>query len=442
MAIATLSTFLRSLRARLGPSSGALTDGQLLDRWLAQRDEAAFELLVWRHGPAVLGVCRRLLPADDIEDAFQATFLALHRKAGSIGDRQAVGGWLYQVAYRAALRIRAAASRQPRQAQPGLNPPAPEEVRGDELRPVLDEEVSKLPEKLRGAFVLCCVEGLTLDEAAGQLGCPPGTVSSRLTRARQRLRQRLTWRGVGLPAGACAAGLSRSTASACVSTTLVRSTVQAAARVAAGQAAEVVVTARAAAVLEAVLRTMFMTRLKVAAMLFLVMGAVTGTAGLGYRARAAGELPERPPVGLVAEEKPAPARAETDKEARERLEKALAELQQRLRQAQAQAEVERARYLVQRQETELVKRELNRSRTEIDGVLTRVDIEKNTLSLTLGQTALALEAVPISAEAKFYLGEKECSINDLKPGMKASLRVATEKDKSMVVLIRGQAKKK
>jgi hypothetical protein len=128
--------------------------------------------------------------------------------------------------------------------------------------------------------------------------------------------------------------------------------------------------------------------------------------------------------------------------ARERLEKELAKLRVQLQQARAQAEVERARYLVQRQETELVKRDLDRSRTEIGGVLKRVDIEKNTVSLTLGETALALEAVPISAEAKFYLGQKECSINDLKPGMKAALKVTTEKDKSLVVQIRGQAEEK
>src|SRR5262245_5809792 len=199
MPTAQLGTFLRSLCRRRGIPPGGLSDARLLERWLDARDEAAFELLVWRHGPAVLGLCRRLLAdAHDVEDAFQATFLALVRKAGSIGRQEAVGGWLYRVAYRVALRARAASARRRREtALPELPaPPAPDDLAWRDLRPVLDEEVERLPGRLRSAFVLCCVEGLSQEEAAGRLGCAPGTVSSRLTRARQWLRRRLARRGI------------------------------------------------------------------------------------------------------------------------------------------------------------------------------------------------------------------------------------------------------
>jgi hypothetical protein len=184
---------------------------------------------------------------------------------------------------------------------------------------------------------------------------------------------------------------------------------------------------------------MFLAKLKVAAVVLLALGvAGAGTAGLAYRARAAG----RPEAGPPGPGKPAPARAETDKAARERLEEEVRKLRQLVAKLQTQAEVERLKFLVQRK-AQQVEEELKRSREEIDGVLRGVlkgvDVEKNTVSLTLGRTKLALEAVPISVDAKFYLGDKECSINDLKPGMPASLRVVSEKDKSVVVLIRGRA---
>src|SRR5262245_42697302 len=190
-----LGTFLRQLRRVTAPkAAGGLSDAELLERWLTQHDQAAFEVLVWRYGPLVLGVCRRLLRDGDAEDAFQATFLALVRKAASIGRRERVGSWLYKVAYRVALR----AARTVRTA-----PPLPEvpvaggeaEVMWRDLRAVLDEEVNRLPEKYRTAFVLCHLQGLTNAEAARALGCPLGTVLSRLSWARERLRQRLTRRG-------------------------------------------------------------------------------------------------------------------------------------------------------------------------------------------------------------------------------------------------------
>ena len=154
MATRQLSTFLHRLR-RAGCDGAGLSDTELLERFVRGRDEASFEVLVWRHGPMVLAVCRRLLRREqDAEDAFQATFLALVRKAAAIGRREAVASWLYKVAYRAALRVRAEAAKQPPDnpaAAHGLPAPAAPEPGRDDLRPVLEEEIDRLPEKYRAA---------------------------------------------------------------------------------------------------------------------------------------------------------------------------------------------------------------------------------------------------------------------------------------------------
>jgi len=205
---------LRSLRAVLKRVYGLLpppgqreaSDAALLARFAHGGDEAAFELLVWRHGPTVLGACRRVLRHEqDAEDAFQATFLALARKAASIGNGASVGCWLSKVAYRIALRARQAARR--RQAwldewlPPEVDTSGPAELLArQEIGPVLEEEIRLLPEKFRGAFVLCYLEGKTNAEAAELLRCPKGTVLSRLSRARARLRRRLTVRHAALAA--------------------------------------------------------------------------------------------------------------------------------------------------------------------------------------------------------------------------------------------------
>src|SRR5262249_12575449 len=154
-----------------------------------------------------LGVCRRLLGhAQDAEDAFQATFLALVRKASSIHKQAAVGSWLYKVAYRVALRARLRSARRPagRSEFHGLTGPPAREPCWDDLWPVLDEEVGRLPRCYRDTFILCYLQGKTNEEAARELGCPLGTVVSRLARARQRLRVSLTRRGLAVSAGALA----------------------------------------------------------------------------------------------------------------------------------------------------------------------------------------------------------------------------------------------
>jgi RNA polymerase sigma-70 factor (ECF subfamily) len=241
-----LRTILKRVRHILQPEHPpGVTDSQLLDRFLSQRDEAAFELLVWRHGPMVLGVCRRVLQdAHDAEDAFQATFLTLARKGDSIGRRESLGGWLYTVAQRIALRARARQARRTSRERP-LPPFMVEEAACDpsemlawrELRPLLDAEVARLPEKYRDAFVLCYIEGKTNEEAAEQLGCPKGTILSRLSRARERLRKRLSSRGVLLAAAPFALLLVRHARTlAEVSPALVQGTAGMAALIAAGKA--------------------------------------------------------------------------------------------------------------------------------------------------------------------------------------------------------------
>jgi RNA polymerase sigma factor (sigma-70 family) len=171
MAGGQLNTFLRHLRRVVLPcAAGELSDAQLLKRVVEGRDEAAFEVLVWRHGPMVLGVCLRVLRREhDAEDAFQATFLALARKAGSIGKRESLGSWLYKVAYRIALRAGARAPAQPLPPEPLCDGAAPEPILNllwQEMRTAIDEEVNRLPDKYRAAFVLCCLEGQSLDRAA------------------------------------------------------------------------------------------------------------------------------------------------------------------------------------------------------------------------------------------------------------------------------------
>jgi cobalt-zinc-cadmium efflux system membrane fusion protein len=284
MAGEQLRTFLRRLR-RFGPELGGVPDAQLLERFVTRRDEAAFEVLLWRHGGLVLHVCARLLRhAEDAEDVFQATFLALTRRGGSIGKGEAVASWLYKVAYRLALRVRARAAREERQQSGRALPaqPAGSEV-GSDVRPVLDEEINRLPEKYRGPVVLCYLEGKTTEEAARQLGCPRGTICSRLAWARQRLRGRLARRGLALSG----VGL----ASACPSpATLIGATLEAAVLFASRQAAGGALPGPAAALAEGVLRAMALTRLKVAAGVLLVLSVLGLGAGL-YAQRARPEKP-------------------------------------------------------------------------------------------------------------------------------------------------------
>jgi RNA polymerase sigma factor (sigma-70 family) len=205
----TLHTILRHIHRRAGgPDAHPLTDAQLLERYVAQHDAEAFAALVRRHGRLVLAACRRCLTAEaDVEDAFQATFLVLLRKAGSIRRRQALGCWLYHVAGRCANEARLTAERRRRRERQSAllipTPPAPDPS-WREVCELLYVELDRLPEKLRLPLILCYLDGKTRDEAAAQLGWSLGALRGQLERGRSLLRARLSRRGVELTAGVLA----------------------------------------------------------------------------------------------------------------------------------------------------------------------------------------------------------------------------------------------
>src|SRR5437763_5306640 len=282
MPTSPLNRVIQHLLADLRPDGDALTDGELLGRFLRSRDQDALAALVRRHAPMVWGVCCRLLHNHhDAEDAFQATFLVLVRKAADM-PRQAVANWLYGVARQTAVRLRATAAKRGRREMQVVNMPEPgtrsqeSGVSGQQwadLQSVLDEELSRLPDHYRGVIVLCDLEGMTRKEAARQLGIPEGSVASRLARARVMLAKRLTQRGVVFSGGSVAAVLSAGSASASAPPALVSSTIKAASLLAAGRAAGVI-SAKVAALTEGVVKTMFVTKIKGVLAVVLVVAAL------------------------------------------------------------------------------------------------------------------------------------------------------------------------
>ncbi len=275
-----------------------LPDRDLLERFIRDRDEAAFAALVQRHGPMVLGVCRRVLRhAQDAEDACQAAFLVLARKAVAIRKRESVGSFLHGVAYRVAIRLHRDVARRRARETAVEDVPQPEaaEVTWREVRRVLDEELRRLPERFQAPLLLCYVEGRTRDEAAQQLGWSPTTLRGRLERGRELLRARLTRRGVTLSAAILGATLTRHAAAALPATLFVRilrTTVAAAGAV----------PATVASLTEGVLKAMFLARLKFAAVVVLMIGF----AGLGAVVLTGGPLPARPPAAGAAQAGDAP----------------------------------------------------------------------------------------------------------------------------------------
>jgi RNA polymerase sigma factor (sigma-70 family) len=209
------SSLLRHVyRMAAAPEDAPETDRDLLRRFALQRDEAAFTTLVRRHGPMVLELGQRVLRnRHDAEDVLQATFLVLARKAGALTWHASIGPWLHEVACRLARKAKGAAARRCARLGRLQDRPAPEQAQDQGRQAVLDEELTRLPQKFRAPLVLCYLEGATRDEAAQQLACPLGTLKSRLERGRALLRGRLQRRGVTLSAGLLAAGLTQQAAS-------------------------------------------------------------------------------------------------------------------------------------------------------------------------------------------------------------------------------------
>jgi len=286
MAIVQMSRFLRRLtRGMAAETLGELADRQLLERLLAAQDEAVFEALVRRHGPMVYRVCWRVLQqAEDTEDAFQATFLLLARKLQTVRKRDSLASWLHGVAHRIALDAKAQGARRCRhQARAAANshPGPPEDITWRELRTVLDEELGRLPEKWRLPLILCYLEGRSQEEAARQLGWSKSTLLRRLEEARAALGRRLTGRGVVWPAALSAVLLSDCVAPAALAPGLVGSTVEAATQIAAGQAAVGIISAKVAALTEGGMKTMLLTKLKIATAVLVLLaglGVALGTA--------------------------------------------------------------------------------------------------------------------------------------------------------------------
>jgi RNA polymerase sigma factor (sigma-70 family) len=286
------------------------TDGQLLEQFLARHDEAAFAALVRRHGPMVLGVCRRVLGnAADAEDAFQATFLVLLRRAPSLVGRAVLGAWLHGVALRTALKARVDCARRRAREQAGAKPEAAAPAVRNDWLPLLDEELGRLPEKYRLPVVLCDLEGRTRQEAAGLLACPEGTVAGRLARGRAMLAKRLLRRAGSLSA-ALSAALPGGVARAVLAPGLLAATVRAAVVVAAGEVtAPGTVSVPAVVLARGVVEAMIWNKVKIVMLLVLLAAGSAGAGGLAYRALAGEGQPrqteergEKPPVKKDREE--------------------------------------------------------------------------------------------------------------------------------------------
>jgi RNA polymerase sigma factor (sigma-70 family) len=277
-------------------AAGPLSDEELLGRFVARRDEAAeaaFAALVERHGPMVLGVCRRVLgDRHQAEDAFQATFLVLTRKASTIARRGQLANWLFGVACRTALGARTREMRRKAREQRGhaiaqcsVEPASDEQADLGELRGILDEELARLPDRYRGALVLCELEGLSRRAAARRLGIPEGTLASRIARAKDVLRARLARRGLALSTIALNAGLAREAEAGAlvISSSFIDSTTQAAMHIAAGACIAEVASTSVASLTQGVLKAMLLSKSK-AVILGLATAAVI-TTGFGVVAQ-------------------------------------------------------------------------------------------------------------------------------------------------------------
>jgi RNA polymerase sigma factor (sigma-70 family) len=308
MTNSSMSEFFQSLRrASLRRDEAGLTDGQLLDAYVRSREEAAFAALVRRHGPMVWGTCRRILGNEgDAEDAFQATFLVLVRKAASIVPREQIANWLYGVARQTAVKARAlAVKRKTREKQVKVMPEpfTPEQAGSDDLLPLLDQELGRLPDKYRTSIVLCDLEGKSYKQASRQLGCPEGTLAARLTRGRAMLAKRLARHRLAVTSGTLATVLSQS-ASASVPDSVVSSTIKAASLFAAGTAAAIgAIAPSAVALTEGVLKTMLLSKLKIATALLLTAAVLSVAVGVAYQTQAGEKAPKA--VAMAAERAPA-----------------------------------------------------------------------------------------------------------------------------------------
>jgi RNA polymerase sigma factor (sigma-70 family) len=291
----SLNLLLRQVRRLAGCSGeGHATDRLLLERFVESREDGAFAELARRHGPMVWGVCRGVLRNwHDAEDAFQATFLVLARKAPSIRRPEALAGWLYGVAYHLARKAQAGAARRAgridnpsysigehrKEDMPANDPVL--DITCRELQRTVQEELARLPDKYRVPLVLCYLEGKRQEDAARELGCSEGALRGRLHRGRERLRQRLLKRGLTV-SSTLVAGVLTQTASALVPVALLKTAIHAGLLAAAGKSAAGVVAGRAAVLADGAIQAMFAGKVKFGMVVFMIFGL----AGLGLTAAA------------------------------------------------------------------------------------------------------------------------------------------------------------
>jgi RNA polymerase sigma factor (sigma-70 family) len=293
-----INEVVRHLRRAVGQQAGtALTDRQLLAAFIDHRSEEAIAALVRRHGTMVWGVCLRLLGNHhEAEDAFQATFLVLVRKAATIRPRAMVGNWLHGVARQTARKARALLARRRMRERPMTDVPdaetAPQD-REDDLLMLLDEELTRLPDKYRVAIVLCDLEGHTRRDAARQLGLAEGTLAGRLTRGRALLARRLARHSAALSGGSVAAALAESAARAVVPAAVLSTTIKAAILVASAPGTGAI-SAPVAALTEGVLRTMLLTKVRTVVGIGIVLGFLLVGGVFGYDAFAADKAASPP----------------------------------------------------------------------------------------------------------------------------------------------------
>ncbi len=316
MATKQLNRVIDTLRKAALPQEGTgLRDGQLLESYIHSREEAAFAALVHRHGPMVWGVCRRVLDNhQDAEDAFQATFLVLVRKAATVTPKESVANWLYGVAHQTAIKARATtARRRGREKQVTAMPePALEQQQlWNDMHALLDQELSCLPDKYRAVIVLCDLQGKTRGEAARQLKVPEGTVASRLATARTKLAKRLARHGLPVSGAALAAALAQNVALESLPLSVASNTIKAASLFAAGPAAATgILSVQAVALAEGVLKAMLLTKLKFMATVLLV-ASVLGAGVVAHTQQLQADKPsdrivkqESKPAGQPAKKRP------------------------------------------------------------------------------------------------------------------------------------------
>jgi RNA polymerase sigma factor (sigma-70 family) len=328
-----LELAVRHLRRMAGsPAAHELADAQLLERYVASHDGDAFAMLVCRYGRLVRSVCRHVLHQEqDVDDAFQATFMVFALKAASIRKTLSVASWLYGVAFRTAMNARRSRSRRREVQRKPEGCTARQPIHDAALREIqalLDDELNQLPEKYRAPFVLCCLEGKSRSEAAQELGWKEGTVLSRLSRARKMLQARLTRRGVALSAALAAVELSRTAVGAAVTPRFVNCTIEAALSFAAGRPVDLV-SADVVALAKGALKSMLVAKWKIATALLVAVGLCGTAAGtLTYGTPA--DDKQAPQPSLTQKEQNPPAdQSRVAKPNQEEQQKALADFAQR-----------------------------------------------------------------------------------------------------------------